>query len=227
MILARQLAFDLQLRPASGRDDFLVTASNSAAVALVDQWPNWQSHAAVLVGPPGSGKSHLAVVWRQVSGAGVVQSSSLSVEAVPDLMTTGALVVEDLKPGLNVEPALFHLLNHARETGGHILFTAQSWPLVGIALPDLVSRLNALTAASILPPDDELLRGVLVKLFEDRQIAVDEPLISYLVTRMPRSLDMARQLVARIDAAALEQGAEVTRLFAGKVLAELESPDLL
>lgn len=226
-MLAKQLAFDLQLRPALGRDDFLVTSSNSAAVALIDQWPNWQSHAAVLVGPPGSGKSHLAEVWRQVSGAGVVESGNVTVESVPDLMMTGALVVEDLKPGLIEEHALFHLLNHARETGGHILLTLQSWPLAGLVLPDLASRFNALTVAAILPPDDELLRGVLVKLFEDRQIAVDEALISYLVTRMPRSLDMARQLVARIDAAALEQGAEVTRVFAGKILAELESPDLL
>jgi chromosomal replication initiation ATPase DnaA len=84
-----------------------------------------------------------------------------------------------------------------------------------------------MVVASISPPDDALLRGVLVKLFEDRQIAVDEALISYLVTRMPRSLDMARQLVAKIDSAALEQGAEVTRVFAGRILAELESPDLL
>jgi chromosomal replication initiation ATPase DnaA len=227
LILARQLAFDLQLRPALGRDDFLVTSSNSAAVALVDQWPNWQSHAAVLVGPPGSGKSHLAEVWRQVSGAERVLGTGISVESVPDLMRKGALVVEDLSPGLFEEHALFHLLNHAREAGGHILFCVQTWPLVGIVLPDLASRFNALTVASILPPDDDLLRGVLVKLFEDRQIVVDEPLISYLMTRMPRSLDMARQLVARIDAAALEQGAEVTRVFAGKVLAELESPDLL
>jgi chromosomal replication initiation ATPase DnaA len=227
LILARQLAFDLQLRPALGRDDFLVTSSNSAAVALVDQWPNWQSHAAVLVGPPGSGKSHLAEVWRQVSGAYSIRSIEVLTEAVPNLMTTGALVVEDLVTGQFDENALFHLLNQARETGGHILFSALTWPLTGIVLPDLASRFNALTVAAILSPDDELLRGVLVKLFEDRQIAVDEALISYLVMRMPRSLDMARQLVARIDATALEQGAEVTRVLAGKVLAEMESPDLL
>jgi chromosomal replication initiation ATPase DnaA len=227
LILAKQLALDLLLRPALGRDDFLVTASNSAAVALIDHWPNWQSHAAVLVGPPGSGKTHLAEVWRQLSGAEIVQSADILVESAPHLMRKGALVVEDLWSGHFDELALFHLLNQARETGGHILFSAQAWPLSGIEIPDLVSRLNALTVAAILPPDDDLLRGVLVKLFVDRQIAVDEPLVSYLVTRMPRSLDIARQLVARIDAAALEQGAEVTRVFAGKILAELESSDLL
>jgi chromosomal replication initiation ATPase DnaA len=227
LILAKQLAFDLQLRPALGRDDFLVTSSNSAAVALIDHWPKWQSNAAVLVGSAGSGKTHLAEVWRQVSGAEIVPAMAISIEAVPDLLISGALVVEDLSAGKINENALFHLLNHMRQTGGHVLLTTKNWPLPGVVLPDLVSRFNAMVVASISPPDDALLRGVLVKLFEDRQIAVDEALISYLVTRMPRSLDMARQLVAKIDSAALEQGAEVTRVFAGRILAELESPDLL
>jgi chromosomal replication initiation ATPase DnaA len=142
-------------------------------------------------------------------------------------MTTGSLLAEDVVPDGFSESAMFHLLNHARQSGGHILFTAQSWPPSRMVLPDLASRFNALTVAAILPPDDALLRAVLVKLFKDRQIGVDEALISYLVTRMPRSLDVARLLVARIDAAALEQGVEVTRVFAGRVLAELESPDLL
>jgi chromosomal replication initiation ATPase DnaA len=227
LILAKQLTLDLGIRPALGRDDFLVASSNAAAVALIDQWPNWPSHSAVLVGSPGSGKSHLAEVWRQISGAQVVDGKLLTVEAVPALLGTGTLVVEDLTAGAVFEHAVFHLLNYAQQMSGHILFTASGWPLQDVVLPDLVSRLNALTVANILPPDDDLLRGVLVKLFEDRQIAVDEALISYLVTRMPRSLDMARQLVARIDVLALEQGAEVTRVFAGKVLADLESPDLL
>lgn len=225
--MAKQLTLDLGLRPALGRDDFLVATSNAAAVALIDQWPNWPSHAAVLVGSPGSGKSHLAEVWRQVSGAQVVAGRLLTVEAVPTLLQHRALVVEDLTAGEVLEHALFHLLNFTRQMSGHILFTTVNWPLQGVVLPDLASRLNALTVAHILPPDDDLLRGVLVKLFEDRQIAVDEALIGYLVTRMPRSLDMARLLVARIDVMALEQRVEVTRVFAGKVLAELESPDLL
>ena len=103
----------------------------------------------------------------------------------------------------------------------------KAWPPAPVGLSDLASRFNALAVATILAPDDALLRGVLVKQFDDRQIAVDEALVSYLVTRMPRSLDMVRLVVDRIDAAALEQGAEVTRNFAGKILAELQSPDLL
>jgi chromosomal replication initiation ATPase DnaA len=95
-----------------------------------------------------------------------------------------------------------------------------------LVLPDLKSRLSALPVAVVLQPDDALLRGVLVKQFNDRQIAVDEALVSFLVTRMPRSLEVARQLVERIDVKAMEQKASVTRAFASKVLSHFDSPGL-
>jgi chromosomal replication initiation ATPase DnaA len=224
--LAKQLTLDLGHRAALGRDDFLVTPSNAAAVALVDQWPKWPGHAAVLAGSGGSGKSHLATVWQNISGAKCVEADALTVEAVPDLLDRGALIVENLPQQNVAERPLFHLLNHAQQNGGYVLITSAGWPIQKVLLPDLQSRLLALPVAHILPPDDELLRGVLVKHFADRQIAVDEALVGYLVTRMPRSLDTARQLVARIDAEALEQGAEVTRGFAAKILAGFENPDL-
>jgi chromosomal replication initiation ATPase DnaA len=225
--LGQQLVFDMGLRPALGRDDFLVTPSNAAAVALIDQWPDWPSYAAVLVGPPGAGKSHLAEVWRQSTSAQIEKCADLNLEFIPELLAQGALVLEDLTAGRLPENALFHLLNYARQNGHSLLLTTAIWPLPAIELPDLRSRLQALPVAMIMPPDDVLLRGVLVKLFNDRQIAVDDGLISYLLTRMPRSLDMARLLVDRIDKAALEQGVEITRVFAGRVLAELENPEFL
>lgn len=225
--MSQQLTFDLGLRPALSRDDFLVTPSNAAAVALIDQWPDWPSYAAVLVGPPGAGKSHLAEVWRQSTSALLEQSENLIIERVPDLLSSGSLVVENLHLGTLPENALFHLLNFARQNGYSLLMTSAVWPLPFVKLPDLHSRLQALPVAAIKPPDDVLLRGVLVKLFSDRQIAVDEGLIGYLLTRMPRSLDMARMLVDRIDRVALEQGVEVSKVFVGRILAELENPDFL
>jgi chromosomal replication initiation ATPase DnaA len=225
--LAQQLVLDLGLRPAFGRDDFLVTPANHEAVALIDGWPNWPSYGAVLTGAQGAGKSHLAEVWRQMSRAQLAHASGLTIDSVPELSATGAVVVDGLSAGHFNETALFHLLNELRQSKGSILLTSTLWPLQQVQLSDLASRLAALPVAAIRPPDDALLRGVLVKLFSDRQIAVDEALVGYLVARMPRSLDTARQLVARIDAAALQQGVEVTRTFAGKVLADMISPDML
>ncbi len=225
--MAKQLSLDLGHRAAFGRDDFLVTPSNATAVSLVDQWPQWPTHAAVIAGAAGSGKSHLAMVWQNRSHAVFAPSQGFGIDDVPALLFKGAAIVENLHQKLVPEAAMFHLLNYARQTNATVLFTSASWPLLGLALPDLTSRFSALPVAHILPPDDALLRGVLVKQFNDRQIATDEALISYLVTRMPRSLDVARQLVARIDAEAMEQGAAVTRSFAVKILSQFENPEFL
>jgi chromosomal replication initiation ATPase DnaA len=225
--LGKQLAFNLPLRPALGRDDFLVAPSNAAAVALVDQWPRWPSHGAILLGPHGSGKSHLATVWQQKAGAKLIESANVHRGDVPQLLSTGAVVIENLGSGRLEEDALFHLLNLAKAGGTFVLFTSlMPAAALKLQLPDLVSRLGALPVAAIDPPDDALLRGVLVKHFTDRQIAVDEPLVTYLLTRMPRSMEMARQVVAAIDAAALEEKAEVTRAFASRVLGQVLQPEL-
>ena len=222
----RQLVFDLPHRQALGREDFLVTSSNAGAVALIDAWPSWPSNAALLTGPAGSGKSHLAQVWRQRSNALIANASALTIEDAPAMLATGALAIEDATTSMN-ERALFHLLNLAKQQANSVLITARTPPEAWkIGIVDLLSRLRALPLLEILPPDDDLLGGVLVKLFLDRQIAVEESIIKFMLSRMPRSLAAARVLVAEIDRRALEEHAEVTRLLVGKILVEFSAPEL-
>lgn len=223
----RQLAFNLPHRQALGRDDFLVAGSNEAAVALVDQWPAWPANAVMLIGPPGSGKSHLTEVWRQRAKAKRIQASEIQVAAAPELLLGGALALEDVSESNFDETALFHLLNLAKQQSASVLLTARARPQQWkITLPDLASRLRALPSAEILPPDDALLRGVLVKLFLDRQISAEETTISYMLTRMPRSLEAARTLVDEIDRRALEEKAEVTRPFVARIMSDFNAPEL-
>jgi chromosomal replication initiation ATPase DnaA len=225
---SRQLVLDLPLRPALSREDFLVTPSNQAAVALIDQWPQWPGPAALIIGPAGSGKSHLVEVWRQRSGAARAPLAKLTIDEIPTLMESGSLALEDADCAPVPETALFHALNLARQQKGHVLLTAQSRPEAWqVTLRDLATRLFAVPSIAILPPDDTLLRGVLIKHFADRQIAVDEQVVAYLIARMPRSLESARSLVERIDRQALEERAEVTRPFVARVLADFESPGFI
>jgi len=223
----QQLVLDLGQRAAQGRDDFLVTPSNEAAVRLVDEWPQWPSYGAILLGPEGSGKSHLAQVWQARSQAKIIAADALKVDGLDQLFSGPALCIEDIRPGAFEARAIFHVLNLAKQGQRHVLLTSRyAVAELNVALPDLASRLNALPVVGILAPDDHLLRGVLVKLFADRQIAVDESIVNFILLRMPRSLAAARALVAEIDRQAMVEKAEVTRFFVSRVMAQMKEPDL-
>jgi chromosomal replication initiation ATPase DnaA len=223
----RQLIFDLPHRVALGREDFLVTDSNAKAVALVDAWPNWPASAMVLAGPAGSGKTHLTEIWCQTAGAARVAASAVTESEVPSLLDQGALVIDDAPGEVPDERALFHLFNLARERRASVLIAAREPPAQWhVSIPDLRSRLLAMPVIAIDLPDDALLRGVLLKLFADRQIQADEALLDYLVRRMPRSFGAARSIVAELDRKSLEEGVKVNRSLAGRVLDNHESPPL-
>jgi chromosomal replication initiation ATPase DnaA len=215
----RQLALALDHAESFARDDFLSGHSNAQALALVDSWPSWPSPAVILAGPEGSGKSHLAAIWAQVAGARRVAARSLELASVPAALVTGAVVVEDIAASGFDERALFHLLNLAREQDAFVLLTARTAPAAWtLAVRDLGSRLKAIPVVALEPPDDTMLRAVLVKLFADRQLAVDEGLITYVATRIERSFAAARAVVARLDEEAMRLKRPLTRALAAEVL---------
>ena len=215
----RQLALALAHEESFAREDFLAGASNADALKLIERWPDWPDRALALVGPEGAGKSHLAAIWAERSGARRVSARALGETNPVVALATGALVVEDASARLD-QRALFHLLNLVREEEAFLLLTAQSQPAAwNIALPDLASRLRAVPHVAVSAPDDALLRAILLKLFADRQLAVDESLIGYLVTRIERSFAAARSVVATLDGEALRRKRPVTRALAAELLA--------
>jgi chromosomal replication initiation ATPase DnaA len=216
----QQLALDLPHRPALELEHFLVSDCNAAAVALIDAWPAWPSRAVGVVGPAGAGKSHLTHVWRLKSGAASWPARDLSEEAVASLETHGAVAVEDIDRGIADERIFFHLLNLAREKSYAVLVTSRTAPGdLEVPLPDLRSRLRALPLAHIAAPDDLVLRAILVKLFNDRQLTVEPHVIGTLALHMDRSFEAAQRLVERCDRLALERQRRVTRAVVTEALA--------
>jgi chromosomal replication initiation ATPase DnaA len=213
----RQLAFVLPHAESFTRDDFLEGPANAAGLALIDRWPDWPNRVMFLLGPEGSGKSHLAAIWAEQSGARSTSAHALTAMEVPVALATGALVIEDLKAADIDERALFHLLNLAREDGAFVLMTARM-PPTEVELRDLRSRLRAVPAVELLPPDDHLFRALIVKFCADRQLAIDETVVSYLTTRLERSFAAVRQAVELLDAEALRLGRPVTRALAAELL---------
>jgi chromosomal replication initiation ATPase DnaA len=215
----RQLALALPHAESLTRDNFLEGPANAAGLALVDSWPDWPNRIMLLVGPEGSGKSHLAAIWAEEAGARSTTAHALTAAAVPGALATGALVVEDLKSSDLDERALFHLMNLAREDEAYVLITARAPPsALVVELRDLRSRLRAVPVVSLLPPDDALFRALIVKFCADRQMAVDETVVSYLTTRIERSFVAARRAVELLDTEALRLGRPVTRALAADLL---------
>jgi len=213
----RQLALALDHLESYGREDFLSGPCNEAPLQLIDSWPDWPANALALVGPEGSGKTHLAMIWAAAAGARVISARGIHEAEVPAALATGTLVVEDASTGSN-DRALFHLINLAREEKASLLFTARSapasWP---VTVPDLASRLRALPVITLRTPDDAMLRAVIVKLAADRQLMLGDSVVGYLSTHIERSFAAARAAVIALDNEALRRRRPPTRALAAEI----------
>ena len=222
----KQLAFDLPLDPRFGAEDFLVSPSNEQAYGLIESWPDWPDTIFLLIGPSGSGKSHLASIWATNAHAWTIDAAGISHDKVPHLISNGALAIEDMDRGERDEAALFHLLNLAREKRASLLITCETPPdRWSLKTPDLLSRLRLAPSVALEPPDDALLKAVLVKLFVDRQLVVDTSVVDYIALRIERSLAKASEIVALLDREALSRGRRVSRAIAAEILGAAQETD--
>lgn len=213
--MAEQYSFDLTARPALGREDFFVAPANATAVATVEGWRDWPSGKLVLVGPPASGKTHLAHVWAAQTEARIVEARALAGADIPAL-AQGAVAVEDAEAAAGddaAERALFHLHNLAQAEGQPLLVTASAPPRQWrLTLPDLASRMQATATVALDPPDDTLLTAVLVKHLSERQIGIAPEVLTYAVQRMDRRFASAAALAVALNRAAITaRRGEVTK----------------
>jgi chromosomal replication initiation ATPase DnaA len=209
----RQLALALEHAESYAREDYLSGPCNDSALRLIENWPDWPANAVALVGPEGSGKSHLASIWAAAAGARVVAGRALTDNSLLPALATGALVVEEA--ACADERALFHLLNLAREENAFLLLTARNSPAAwSVAIRDLASRLRALPVVVLRPPDDAMLRNLIIKLAADRQLMLDDGVVGYISTRIERSYAAARAALIALDNEALRRRRPPTRALA-------------
>lgn len=207
---ASQIPMNFPHAASMAREDFLVSDCNREALAWIDRWPYWNAPALYIYGPEGSGKTHLANIWKsQINPKGEV--------------------VEDIERKLGnrtEEEGLFHLYNRVRQTPGSFLVTGtKPLALQNFAIPDLASRLKSCPQVALGAPDEDLLRLILVKLFSDRQMRIDAGVIEYCLPRMERSFQVARYLVEKLDERSMVEKRPVSTAMARAIL-NPEQPDL-
>ena len=217
---SEQLPFAFEHRASSGRDDLLISERMAAAVAMIDNWPAWPSPVVIITGPGGSGKSHLADIWRQASGA--LSIHPLAGAGASEVAAASPVVFEDADRTGFDDTELFHVINSVKQNGQSLLMTARAWPLSwDVELADLKSRLRAATMVEIGEPDEGDLAQLIVKLFADRQLNIDDKIVDYIVPRMERSYGAVQAVVERIDTLALARRTKVTRSIASEVISAL------
>ena len=213
-----QMALQFEHTPSHAADDFLVGEGNRLALGHILAFPAWPGPLSLIVGPPKSGKSHLARIFAEHAGAARPQPGALE-----DLARSGGsapLVIEDVdRPGYD-EAALFHLLNQSMRDRRPLLMTARdqvaNWPYT---TDDLRSRARLATLLLVTAAADSELSQMFVKLFGDRQVVVDPRIIGYVVPRMERSPAEVAALAELMDRLALERGSAITRKIAAEALA--------
>jgi chromosomal replication initiation ATPase DnaA len=213
-----QLLLPFPYEPGYDQRDFVPAASNHEALDWLDA--DWPDRRLALWGPAGCGKSHLLHIWAERSGARILLGQAL--RNLDDVPTSGALGLDDADTVAS-ETLLLHLLNTARDHALRVVLTGHApparWP---VKLPDLSSRLRAITAVEIHPPSDDLLAALLMRLLSDRQLSVAQSVQDWLLARLPRSPAALRQAVQRLDRASLAFGKPITRSLAAGILADSE-----
>ena len=217
-----QLTLELAPEPGFERENFVVSGSNEQAYAMIELWPDWPDPMLLILGPPGAGKSHLGAIWASIAKAGVQSASALAAANIEALAAAGPLLLEDADAIGEAEMQLFHLINLMRENGMALVITAKAPPDAwGLRTADLLSRLRLAPTVAIGPPDDALMRAVLVKLLIDRQLVIDTSVVGYIALRLERSLDAARTFIDALDRETLARQCRISRAIAADVLASL------
>ena len=220
----RQLRLPFPFQPGFAAVDFMTGDSNEAALAWLNRTQDWPDRRLALWGPSGCGKTHLLHIWADRMGAETWHGPEL--RGVPLPPASGGIAIDDAD-ALADEPALLHLLNASLAAGLPVLLAATRAPARWTTrLPDLTSRLRAITAIEVHTPEDSLLQALLARLLADRQLAVAPALQDWLLLRLARTPAALREAVLRLDRAELRQRGRITKALAASVLAAMDEDSM-
>ncbi len=216
----KQLYFNIEDAPSFDEDNFIISSSNQNASDYLYNWPKWASNNVVLFGEEGVGKSHLANIWLSKASALKVNLDSLDLGEVQKRKN---ILIDDFELNNNKYNDLFHLINFINEINGYLLMTSKINPVsLNTGIKDLDSRLRNATPIKIDRPDDFLLEAIIIKLFSDKRILIDDKVIKYILKRASRSVPELIILVNKINNKSMEQKRGITVPLVRDIFSDIE-----
>jgi len=183
-------------------ENLVKSSCNNIAINFIEKWPNWSldNRIVCIFGATGSGKTHIARVWKKKSNAKVLNKiSNLTLNNIYENNTP--LVFEDINSNIYwPENLLFEFINEIKLSENYLLITCKGHPnKIKWNLKDLISRFSSFVNIEIKLPDDNLIKKILVKQFSDRQFSIEKKLIEYISFRIERSYLAINNIVNLID----------------------------
>ena len=204
-----QLTIEMPKRTALNREDFLVNVRNKVAVDFIDNFYKKSIKLGILIGPKGSGKTHLVnVLCKSLEGVNWSFLSSENKNIYDIFNTNDVIIIENINNfhSKQKEEFLFHSINLSKELNKALLLTSSlQVSKLNFKMSDLVSRLEAMNTASIEEPDDTLMEALIIKLFNDRQISVKPKTVNFLMQRIERPYLGVSEIIELIDKVSLSQ----------------------
>ena len=217
--MPRQLLLPFGDEPTAPAAAFVEAPSNAAALAWLGRVGDWPDRRLAIWGDEGCGKTHLIRSWATRHGADA--RAGMSLRGLPNRLPPGGLAIDDADAVPDQE-TLLHWLNAARDAAVPVLLTGRVPPSAyPVRLPDLTSRLRAITAVGIGLAEDDLLRELLARMLAEHQWRLDEDFQQWLLPRLPRTPAQLREMVARLDRELLTTGGRITQRAVRDVLETL------
>jgi DnaA-homolog protein len=225
----KQIPLGVRLRDRTVFASFVVGDNALALAALQAMAAGAADRKAFLHGADGSGKSHLLqALCAAVPGSAYFplgQLLSSGPEVLDGADQLAAVAIDDLQRvagNKDWEQRLFNLYNECDARGTRLVVTAPA-PVagLGIALPDLRSRLASMPHFALRPLDESQQRLALQRRAAQRGLELPDEAVRYLQRRFARDMATMQELLDRLDAASLEEQRRLTVPFIKQVTGDL------
>ena len=183
-----QLVFKFPFKTRYFEQDFFVSSNNFSAYKLIESWPNWPGKWVNIIGPTGSGKTHLSkILEKKIKKIKILDAENINNNIVPILNQLECLIIDNYKNNIK-EELLYSILNQSKQLEKYIVINSiKPISKMNLEIKDLQSRVNSFVFIGIDLPTDELLKVIISKSFSEKQININPKISEYILKNVDRS----------------------------------------